>query len=175
MGRETDHEVPMTGFGGTSGPGTFRRFAEKGTDETLKFDCRKLAPRQSPQSRSSAASASSGLLPPQSRSNSADASNEPSPPQWRSNAASASSGLPLAFAKPPPPAPTRPPPLPPPDPDEEEWWKCETEDFVTPRAFHQEERTDHVIHHMVYSGMMNEDERLQRPIDYRYDGFQEDY
>ena len=31
--RETDHEVPMTGLGGTSGPGTFKRVASKGSSE----------------------------------------------------------------------------------------------------------------------------------------------
>ena len=30
--RETDHEVPMTGLGGTSGPGTFKRVASQSTE-----------------------------------------------------------------------------------------------------------------------------------------------
>ena len=36
-----DLELPRTGKGGTSGPGTFRHFANKHTDVTLRFDARK--------------------------------------------------------------------------------------------------------------------------------------
>ena len=69
--RGTDHEVPRTGLGGSSGPGTFKRFAWKGTDAVLKFYISIRARMQTPQSRSSAASASSGNIPPQSWSNAA--------------------------------------------------------------------------------------------------------
>lgn len=91
------------------------RFTSKQRDDALRFDATKRARMETPQSRSNAASASSGPLPPLSRSNATSASSKPAPPQSRGNAAFASSRLPLAFALPPP-APTRPPPLPPPSP-----------------------------------------------------------
>lgn len=57
----TDHEVPRTGPGGTSGPGIFRYFVRKHVDKTLKFQtC-----RRAPQSRNKARPAA----PPQARNN----------------------------------------------------------------------------------------------------------
>ena len=102
--READHEVPRTGPGGSSGPGTYKLFTSRQTDEVLRFDAHTRARTKTLQSRSNTASASSG----------------PPPPQSRSNPASASSGLP-------PPAPMRPPPLPPPPAPEEETQVAETD------------------------------------------------
>ena len=36
-----DGEVPRTGLGGTSGPGTFQRFIKKNVDRILRFDAKK--------------------------------------------------------------------------------------------------------------------------------------
>jgi hypothetical protein len=65
---ERDHEIPRTGLGGTSGPGTFKYFKEKHVHMTLRFDgskqpqSRAEQSRAGPQSRSQPAS-SSGTTP----------------------------------------------------------------------------------------------------------------
>lgn len=45
---EKDHELPLTGKGGTSGPRTYKWFKDKRTDVTLKFDAKKFRPRPAP-------------------------------------------------------------------------------------------------------------------------------
>jgi hypothetical protein len=69
----SDHEIPRTGLGGTSGPGTFKHFKEKHVNMTLRFDGSKqpqslarAGPWSGPQSRSQPAS-SSGTTHAQSR------------------------------------------------------------------------------------------------------------
>jgi hypothetical protein len=39
---QQDHRVPMSGVGGTSGPGTFKYFKNKQVERTLRFDARKI-------------------------------------------------------------------------------------------------------------------------------------
>jgi hypothetical protein len=45
-----DDEVPATGLGGTSGPGTFRRLKQKNVDVILKFDHTKQ-PNRAPKAK----------------------------------------------------------------------------------------------------------------------------
>ncbi len=50
---QPDHEIPRTGKGGTSGPGTFKYFKNKNVEVTLRFDAKKkqAMDRNTPQSR----------------------------------------------------------------------------------------------------------------------------
>jgi hypothetical protein len=56
-GWRSDHELPRSGRGGTSGRGTYRYFINKHEDVTLRFDARKNG-KGTPQSRSRPASRS---------------------------------------------------------------------------------------------------------------------
>jgi hypothetical protein len=47
---EQDHEVPRSGKGGTSGPGTFRRLASRPYTSTLRFDVSRTPQSPTPQS-----------------------------------------------------------------------------------------------------------------------------
>jgi hypothetical protein len=52
---ETDHELPLTGKGGSNGPGTYKYFKNKRVDVGLRFDAGKAPKAQQTQSRSSGA------------------------------------------------------------------------------------------------------------------------
>jgi len=56
-GWRSDHELPRTGRGGTSGRGTYKHFRNKHEDATLRFDAQKNG-KGTPQSRSRPASRS---------------------------------------------------------------------------------------------------------------------
>ena len=45
------HEIPKSGRGGTSGPGTYKYFKFKNVAATLKFDATKKPPPPQPRSR----------------------------------------------------------------------------------------------------------------------------
>ena len=50
--QDTDWELPRSGPGGTSGPGTFRYFKDKNVSAHLKFDAKKYAITPAPPVRS---------------------------------------------------------------------------------------------------------------------------
>ena len=72
----SDHEIPRTGLGGTSGPRTFKYFVGKHVKTTLRFDGGKQPQsRAGPQSRSQPASSSGATHAPQSGSQPASSSD----------------------------------------------------------------------------------------------------